>query len=511
MKTKKVILMALLSVLLFTICTRTEAATYNAYDSEFNELLSRYDREKHTISIDEIDALIVTVNRLYAQYGEDYMDAIDVSNRVFVPLYNDRYDVVAYYLEFESGGYAVINNNVLNPFVIEFGKKNNSIVHEYLASDSDTRIIYDSPVSVRTETIDGNYDFSSFNDLNVDSCEKDLPHAKMLYEKKQSLIKRDEIKSFGSYPDWGVYYVPGYDSEGTGRKLKYATNQSWMTGGMFQESSNSNEQCCGTIAGTNLALVFTAMGYNKLKNNTTLNTFYDVSSYIPIGITVTIADECCDYFDSKNYELNYDSYNIVDYTTNSMYNTLKTAINSNKPCIISVLKPAVLPVGHWMVAIGWREYDSYKYIQVLNGWDDSEEYFFRINSIPLMSVTKYYVSCYNNDAGSYVSRHYSVCLSRDPDLNGLINWVNALLNNTAGGGKVAKGFFFGQEYINLNKSDSAFVTDLYLAMLNRTPSSSEVSTWTSALNSGYTRLQVFNGFANSVEFSNKCASYGISA
>lgn len=65
---------------------------------------------------------------------------------------------------------------------------------------------------------------------------------------------------------------------------------------------------------------------------------------------------------------------------------------------------------------------------------------------------------------AYVTRLYTVCLGRDPDITGMTDWVNALYYGQAGGGDVAYGFFFSDEYLAMNKSNYLYVQDLYRGM-----------------------------------------------
>lgn len=110
---------------------------------------------------------------------------------------------------------------------------------------------------------------------------------------------------------------------------------------------------------------------------------------------------------------------------------------------------------------------------------------------------------------SFVYRLYDKCLDRNPDISGLNSWTGVLLNHIAGGSSVAHGFFFSQEFINKNTTNTVYVTLLYQTLMNRTPSNSEVALWVNSLANGATREQVFNGFAGSAEFANICNSYGI--
>lgn len=110
---------------------------------------------------------------------------------------------------------------------------------------------------------------------------------------------------------------------------------------------------------------------------------------------------------------------------------------------------------------------------------------------------------------AFVTRFYNICLGREPEQEGLNNWVNALLDGSLTGADVAYGFVFSQEFINYNYSNEEFVTILYAAFFDREPDRGGYNDWVSALKRGYSRQDVLDGFIYSTEFSNLCNSYGI--
>ncbi len=113
------------------------------------------------------------------------------------------------------------------------------------------------------------------------------------------------------------------------------------------------------------------------------------------------------------------------------------------------------------------------------------------------------------DTTTFVNRSYQNCLERTPDSTGFSSWDSALINHTHGGKSVAYGFFFSSEFQALNLSNENYVIRLYHTILGREPDSSGLTAWVNALNNGSNRLSVFNGFADSVEFSDICSSMGI--
>ena len=118
----------------------------------------------------------------------------------------------------------------------------------------------------------------------------------------------------------------------------------------------------------------------------------------------------------------------------------------------------------------------------------------------------------SKSVGDFVTRCYEVALGRSPDATGFNNYMNNLIAGKACGGQVAHNFIFSQEYINKNKSNEAFVDDLYQMFFDRSRGSGEGQSWINELDAGVkNREQVFNGFVNSQEFFNLCKDYGITA
>lgn len=116
-----------------------------------------------------------------------------------------------------------------------------------------------------------------------------------------------------------------------------------------------------------------------------------------------------------------------------------------------------------------------------------------------------------NDRGinGFVNRLYTLCFDREADDDGFIYWRKALVDKSKSGAAVASGFFFSDEMNNRNLSDEAFVELLYQVMMNRTFDEGGKAYWLERLAAGVSREGVYKGFAESAEFTNICASYGI--
>ena len=115
----------------------------------------------------------------------------------------------------------------------------------------------------------------------------------------------------------------------------------------------------------------------------------------------------------------------------------------------------------------------------------------------------------NEQVIAFATRLYTTCLKRSPDQNGLMAWARQLANLRDTGSNAAHGFFFSDEMNNNPVSNEEFVTRLYLTFMDRQPDQGGMNAWVGQLNSGVSREEVFQGFAQSSEFGQICANYGI--
>ncbi|MCQ2533170.1 MAG: DUF4214 domain-containing protein [Clostridia bacterium] len=116
----------------------------------------------------------------------------------------------------------------------------------------------------------------------------------------------------------------------------------------------------------------------------------------------------------------------------------------------------------------------------------------------------------NAAINGFVDRLYTICLGRHGDQGGHNGWVTNLYNGTTTGSEAAYGFIFSPEFTNKNLSDKEYVSVLYATFLGRQPDEVGLSGWVDQLSSkNATRTDVFNGFANSIEFDAICGNYGI--
>ena len=110
---------------------------------------------------------------------------------------------------------------------------------------------------------------------------------------------------------------------------------------------------------------------------------------------------------------------------------------------------------------------------------------------------------------AFVTRLYKVCLEREPEAAGLNGWVKQLKTGGKTGRDVAFGFVFSDEFQSKKTGNAEFVKRLYRAFMGREAEPAGLTGWTAKLDGGMTRLQVFEGFAGSDEFTKICQNYGI--
>ncbi len=112
----------------------------------------------------------------------------------------------------------------------------------------------------------------------------------------------------------------------------------------------------------------------------------------------------------------------------------------------------------------------------------------------------------------FVKRLYLKILNREVDPNGKKYWTEKLQKG-ATATSIAKSFFNSSEFVDLQLSDSEYITRAYETLLNREPDPEGLVYWLHQKDvAGLNRNQIFYGLALSQEFSDLCQqTYGILA
>lgn len=111
----------------------------------------------------------------------------------------------------------------------------------------------------------------------------------------------------------------------------------------------------------------------------------------------------------------------------------------------------------------------------------------------------------------FVTSLYSECLGRTPGQAEVDSWTNLLADGSRTGKEVAYGFFFSEEFRNrcASMTNDQLIGIYYTVFLNRGPDANGLQTWRDTLAAGGGIAQLFNGFADSTEFAQKCAACGV--
>jgi len=112
----------------------------------------------------------------------------------------------------------------------------------------------------------------------------------------------------------------------------------------------------------------------------------------------------------------------------------------------------------------------------------------------------------------FVKRLYLKILNREVDPNGKKYWTEKLQKG-ATATSIAKSFFNSSEFVDLNLTDSEYITRAYETLLNREPDPEGLVYWLHQKEvAGLNKNQIFYGLALSQEFSDLCQqTYGILA
>lgn len=102
----------------------------------------------------------------------------------------------------------------------------------------------------------------------------------------------------------------------------------------------------------------------------------------------------------------------------------------------------------------------------------------------------------------FVSFIYLSILNHKPSSKYHAYWVNKLRKGTSRE-DIIQYFFQSDHYMSYHKSYHQFVRDLYITILNRVPSQSEVDYWVMRLNKGEKRDGVIHAFFDSEEYRKK--------
>ncbi len=116
----------------------------------------------------------------------------------------------------------------------------------------------------------------------------------------------------------------------------------------------------------------------------------------------------------------------------------------------------------------------------------------------------------NKGFEGFVERLYKIALNREPEAEGKAFWVKHVVEDGATGAECARFFLLdAPEFMNRKLNDDQFVETLYSVFFDRQSEQGGKDFWLGQLKSGTPKSDVVNGFIESTEWCNVCASYGV--
>ena len=149
---------------------------------------------------------------------------------------------------------------------------------------------------------------------------------------------------------------------------------------------------CGATVGTNIILYLSHRSHlNFAKEGEEYNVFFEAHSIIGDGPVVFLGSKIEKYFNKKGY--------ILKYKKVKSFQEIKKSIKESHPCAILLFTS--FKNWHWVLATGWREYESgEKYFQIIDSWDDASR-FYKIDEGSLLISATEYSSINNKDKNTY--------------------------------------------------------------------------------------------------------------
>lgn len=281
----------------------------------------------------------------------------------------------------------------------------------------------------------------------------------------------------------------------SGISLWYSERSSWVNGGRgetghYTAMINPDNTYCGVAGfnGTQAGEFTTGSGYDESKIDVSLyhSQLAEINSSFISNISVVCSSPSC--YTGLSYKVYATcTMNAAGYSARRAFPGIKVL-----PSSFASTNPSVMTIDQAGTVHGLLPGNT-SISLVVNGITYTNN--IRVIDASLIS--------------NFATRLYSVALNRTPDPVGLAYWTGRLANREITGTQAAYGFFFSNEFFNSNLSNDEYITRLYRTFLGREPEPQGFAYWQGRLASGATRLDVFYGFSNSVEFAGICAYAGI--
>lgn len=155
--------------------------------------------------------------------------------------------------------------------------------------------------------------------------------------------------------------------------------------------------------------------------------------------------------------------------------------------------------------------DGVSYVYIINGFAGSTEFGNICSSYGITPGQAQITEARDKNikVTQYVNRCYEKALGRTGETDGINYWCSIILSGAQSPKDVAYGFVFSRESENQNRNNADYTEMLYNLCLGRASEAAGKADWVGRLEQGTSREEVYWGFANSQEFGNIIASYGL--
>ncbi len=362
------------------------------------------DEDLSSNSMDNLDILLTVYRTLSVptEEGDVFWDSItDISS--ILPLYDTNDEIIAFYVKFSPSGYAIVNNNVYNPVLLEFSNGTYNELESILSASKISRssenihICYGGASNFFTLD-DLNAYTSSINDISDDgndelfeqvenffeymSSANPIAHAN--HEVLRNYVINNTRNTFNSRSSYSLSELKEifevYDNLSTTnikqtKTIMEATVVKYGTTSEFGNIDGVTDHCAATAA-FNLVL-FESVFLDRpelLINDDRETTFKMIHSHIGNGPVIfsTYNSGLSKYVNAmgKTYH----------YSAGTGYSSVKSGIASNH--MSTILLCGNLTNWHMVLALGYREYsDGTKYIRIVDGWETNTMRFIASNNI----------------------------------------------------------------------------------------------------------------------------------
>ena len=300
-----------------------------------------------------------------------------------VPLYSPSGDKVAWYLELTTGEYAVVHNDKGNPAVIEFGEGGNMYIDELLYNNSNSKIVYNSPWDIYMIGSNMSSDFVNTQRSNdIYDYYPNLKNDNFQLSSKIEMAKREIIEN---NPEYAISpYDVSYDfidKEDLPAGVCHSSTlpTSGIKWAVMEDYEDIAHDHCAATSATNVIVYFDHIGYDILENNNIDDTFETLHASVGNGPVFDFTGDLVDYCSNHGYTLGYNNY--------LRYSEIQDAISNDHIC--ALLIDATILAMHWVLCIGWREYEPQYggdlYFQIITNWKDN------LNKYYMSSIDSYYL------------------------------------------------------------------------------------------------------------------------